>query len=175
MLLAQTTSAQKLALYDLTCEHKTNPVGVDVSQPRLSWKINSNTRNCLQAAYSVRVSTTKKFSSKDITWQSGKIISEESILQSYNGTALQPGKRYYWQVKVWDADKNESAWSEVAFWETGLLSPKNWQANWIEPKQDTSRYMPAVLLRNNFGVAKKVASARAYVTAHGFYELYIKR
>ena len=173
ILLAHSALAQKLALYDLSVEHKINPLGVDVPQPRLSWKINGADKNIMQSAYSIKVATDKNFSSKNTVWQSEKISSGESVLQSYSGPALQPGKRYYWQVKIWDVNKKESAWSEPAFWETGLLQPANWKANWVEPIQDTVRQMPGLLVRNNFSVAKKVASARAYVTSHGFYQLYI--
>ncbi len=31
--------AQDLAVRDLTVEHKKNPVGIDITQPRFSWKI----------------------------------------------------------------------------------------------------------------------------------------
>ena len=40
---------------DLTVEHKKNPVGIDISQPRFSWKVNGTGVNILQTAYSIRV------------------------------------------------------------------------------------------------------------------------
>ena len=171
-LFVQTTVAQKLSLYDLSCEHKTNPMGVD-ALPRLSWKINGAGTNTMQAAYSIRVASDKIFSKKKIVWESGKVNSDESVLQTYGGAALQAGTRYYWQVKIWDENKNESAWSEPAFWETGLYNPADWKASWIEPMQDTARHIPGLLLRKDFILKKKIAAARAYVTSHGFYELYL--
>ena len=173
LLLTQISLAQKLLVVDLSCEHKTDPMGVDVMQPRFSWKINGTGRNIMQTAYSIRVATDKNFTAKNIIWQSGKINSAESVLQSYAGTTLQSGQRYYWQVKVWDANKNESAWSNAAFWEMGLLQPEAWKANWIEPVQDTVRHMPGLLVRKNFVLKKKITTAKAYVTSHGFYELYL--
>lgn len=172
LLIAQFAVAQKITVTDLSCEHKIDPIGLDVVQPRLSWKLNSTARNILQSAYSIRVSTDKKFSAKNIVWQSGKINAGESVLQSYGGPALQSGKRYYWQVKVWDA-KSESVWSNIAFFETGLLQASDWQAKWIEPVQDTLKEMPGLLVRKDINLKKKIASARAYVTSHGFYELYL--
>ncbi len=68
-------SAQDLSVKDLTLEHKKNPVGIDILQPRFSWKISGTGNNILQTAYSVRVATNDKFSSSDIVWQSGKIES----------------------------------------------------------------------------------------------------
>jgi alpha-L-rhamnosidase len=172
LLLTQSCLAQKLLISDLTCEHKINPIGVDVT-PRLSWKLTGPGKNIMQTAYSIRVATDKNFSSRATSWQSGKVNSGESVLQSYSGAVLQSGKRYYWQVKVWDANNNESAWSSPAFWETGLLQPSDWKAQWIEPVQSEERHMPGLLVRRNFSVQKKIASAKVYVTSHGFYELHI--
>ena len=107
LLITQSLSAQKLLVSDLYCEHKINPMGIDVAQPRVSWKINGTGRNIMQASCSIRVATNKNFTAKSIVWQSEKINSAESVLQSYAGAALQSGQRYYWQVKVWDAGNNE--------------------------------------------------------------------
>ena len=57
--------AQKIMVTDLTCEHKVNPMGVDVT-PRLSWKLNGTGRNIMQAAYSIKVATDINFSTKHI-------------------------------------------------------------------------------------------------------------
>ncbi len=172
-LLIQSSTAQKISLYGLTCEHLTNPIGIGASQPRLSWKIKSAEGNWLQSGYSIRVATSPAFSPENIIWQSQKVNSDGSVLQLYEGSPLQSGKRYYWQVKVWDNKNMASPWSETAFWETGFLQQQDWKANWIEPIQDTIRHMPGLLVRHGFALSKKVTSARAYVTAHGFYELYI--
>jgi alpha-L-rhamnosidase len=165
--------AQDLSVKDLTCEHKKDPIGLDVKQPRFSWKINGTGNNIMQSAYSVRVSTDQKFSSTKIVWQTGKTESEESILQAYAGTDLKSGQRYFWQVKIWDNKGRESKWSDVAFWEMGLLSQSDWKAKWIEMEGDTIRYSPAPHFRKEFPVEKSIASARVYVTSHGFYELHL--
>jgi len=173
LFAAQIVFAQKLLVTDLSCEHKMNPIGIGSGQPRLSWKLSGTGRNIMQSAYSIRVATDPRFGSKQTTWQTGKVKSEESVLQSYAGNALQSAKRYYWQVKVWDNNGNESAWSNPAYWETGFLQTADWKAQWIEPVQSEERHMPGLLVRKEFAVPKKIASARAYVTSHGFYELHI--
>ena len=111
-------------------------------QPRFSWKIIGTGNNIMQTAYSMRVATDEKFSSGKTIWQSGKIESDESVLQVYKGPALKSGQRYFWQVKIWDNKGRESKWSETAFWEMGLLSQSDWKAKWIEMEGDTLQIFP---------------------------------
>jgi alpha-L-rhamnosidase len=165
--------AQDLTVNDLKVEHKKNPYGIDIQNPRFSWKISCPGFNIMQTAYSIRVATDPKFSTSKIFWQSGKINSDGSVLQDYKGPALKPGQKYYWQVKIWDNTGKESKWSETAFWETGLFSPSDWKAKWIEMESDTNRYSPSPHFRKEFPVSKSVVRAMVYVTSHGFYELHI--
>ena len=78
--------SQDLSVYDLTCEHKKNPVGIDDPQPRLSWKIKSAGFNVMQTSYSIRVSTDQKFPAAKTVWNSGKVASDESVLIPYSGS-----------------------------------------------------------------------------------------
>ncbi len=173
LLFVSSVHAQNLNVSSLTCEYKTDPVGIDAAKPRLSWKLNAPGRNVLQTAYALRVASAPDFSEKTLLWQSGKIMSGESVLQPYTGPALQSARRYYWQVQVWDNQGRTSAWSQPAFWEMGLLNSADWKAQWIEPDTASKRYAPAPMLRKEFNLKKKIAGARAYVTAHGFYELHL--
>ncbi len=173
LLISAVGNSQALFVKDLTCEHKRDPIGIDVKQPRFSWKITGTENNILQAAYSVRVSTENTFAGSKVVWNPGKIKSDESILLAYNGPELKPEQKYFWQVKVWDNKGHESKWSEIAFFETGLLQQTGWKANWIELEGDTLRYSPSPHFRKDFTVEKRIASARVYVTSHGFYELHI--
>jgi alpha-L-rhamnosidase len=168
-----TAHSQDLSVTDLSCEHKKNPICIDVKQPRFSWKINGTGNNIMQTAYSIRVSTDSRFSSAKIIWQSGKIQSDESILRPYEGSDLKSGQKYFWQVKVWDNRGKESKWSPVSYWEMGLLSTDEWKAKWIEMDGDTLRYSPSPHFRKEFPIGKDIANARVYVTSHGFYELHL--
>ncbi len=165
--------AQDLSVKELTTEHKANPVGIDIPRPRFSWKVAGTGVNILQTAYSVRVASDSKFTSSSIIWQTGKTLSEESVLQEYKGPELKSGQRYFWQVKIWDNKGRESKWSETAFWETGLLSQSDWKAKWIEMNGEPVRYSPSPHFRKEFQIGKKISSARVYVTSHGFYELHL--
>ena len=171
LFLCAGTFAQDLSLIEMTVYHKVNPVGIDNRQPRFSWKISAIGKSIMQTAYFLRVSTDEKFSSSKIIWQSGKVESDESILHLYQGPDLKSGQRYFWQVKIWDNEGKESKWSTVAYWEMGLLSKSEWKAKWIEMEGDTLRYSPSPHFRKEFSITKSIASARIYVTSHGFYEL----
>jgi alpha-L-rhamnosidase len=172
-IISANAFSQDLSVYDLRCEHKKNPIGVDVLQPRLSWKIQGSGNDLKQTAYSIRVASDRNFTASGTLWKSGKVASDESVLVSYKGTAPVPSQTYFWQVKVWDNRGKESEWSEVSTWETGLLSPAGWKADWIELQTDTDRYSPSPHFRKEFSISKKVKWARVYVTSHGFYELHL--
>lgn len=170
LLIAGTVFSQDLSVLDLTTEYKKNPVGIDAMQPRFSWKINGKGNDIMQTAYSIKVGSDQNLSSGKIVWQSGKVMSDESVLIPCNGPELKSGQRYFWQVKIWDNKNRESKWSETAFFEMGLLSPSDWKAKWIEMESDTNRYSPSPHFRKEFSIDKPVAKAVVYVTSHGFYE-----
>jgi alpha-L-rhamnosidase len=165
----------QVAVEKPVCEYKTNPVGVDSPQPRLGWKLSSPQQNVLQTAYQIRVAdgAEKLKSNKNLIWDSGKISSDKSIHVPYEGPALPSGKRVYWQVMVWDNLDNKSKWSEVAYWEMGLLKESDWKASFIsaDTDEDLTKAGPSPFLRKEFNVTKPVASARVYVTSLGLYTL----
>jgi alpha-L-rhamnosidase len=164
-----------LSVSDLTCEYKTNPLGIDVEKPRLSWKIESDKNAVLQSAYEIRVAGEKRdvTSGKNLIWDTGKVDSDQSIHIEYAGPALQSRQTVYWQVRVWDNDGKKSKWSSPASWEMGLLNESDWSASWIHPdiKEDLSKSSPAQMVRKDFVLNGEIKSARAYVTSLGLYEM----
>lgn len=165
--------AQELQVTDLTCEYKDNPLGIDVSRPRFSWKLMCDQRGTMQTKYAIRVGldSANLKNGGDVVWQSGNVLSDQSVLVHYEGPALLSRQRYFWQVKVSDNKGNTSEWSEVKFWETGLLHPSDWLAKWIEPTvPDDSAGQPPPLLRHAFEIKNAIQSARLYITSHGLYE-----
>jgi len=157
----------------LRCEYKVDPLGIDVSQPRLSWQLSAEGRGVVQTAYQVRVAETEAGLAGSPIWDTGRVDSDQSIHIAYGGPALASGQRYYWQVRVWDGDGTVSDWSAPAFWEMGLLHASDWQASWITPAwdEDVSAPQPVPLLRTTFEVDGEVEAARAYVTSLGLYEV----
>lgn len=162
---------------ELRCEYLVNPVGIDVTNPRLSWKIVSDERNVLQNAFEIRLATTEDAikEGRSLIWDSGKVFSGQSINIEYNGPALSPMQRVFWQVRVWTGKGKPSSWSEPSYWETGLLDTHNWSANWITSPLDKpeEKIRPCCYFRKEFSISKKIQSARLYASALGLYELYL--
>jgi len=155
---------------DLTAEHLVTPLDLAVKQPRLSWKITSDKRNFAQTAYEIQVSTTKDPSKGD-AWNTGKVMSDQSVNIMYQGQQLKSTTHYFWRVRAWDNSGKPSAWSERSWWTTGLLNTSDWKANWIESGLlGDSVLGPCPMFRRAFEIKKVVNSARLYITAHGLYE-----
>jgi len=171
--MLSTAKAQHLMVEDLVCEYTKNPIGIDVKKPRLSWKLQSNKRNVMQTAYEIKVATTEKSlqSKEQLLWGTGKVSTDQSLYVQYNGPALNSKQRYYWQVRVWDNQGKESAWSEVNYWEVGFLKPEEWAAKWIQSAEETDgKAMPSPIFNKIFKVEKELEQARLYISSHGLYE-----
>lgn len=120
-------------MYELLCEQRVNPLGIDTPRPRFSWKISSVERGFMQYAYQVLVADSEELLSRDEgnMWNSGKCKSGQSILVPYQGRELESSTRYYWKVRVWD-EHNVCCWSRTGSFVTGMLSEKDWgDARWI--------------------------------------------
>lgn len=161
-------------LESLVCEYKKNPVGIDAKNPRLSWKIKCIERDFEQKAFQIQVSGSEAalLEGKELLWDSTRVESSQSIHIRYNGAELCSGQRCYWRVRIWDQKDGVSDWSEISYWEMGLLNESDWKAGWIKPgfKQDKSVMQPCPLFRTEFSTDGEIASARAYITALGLYE-----
>jgi alpha-L-rhamnosidase len=146
---------------DLRCEYLTNPMGMDVRQPRFFWILEHTERGQAQSAYQILVASDRALTAGDV-WDSGKVVSNSSIQVVYAGKPLESGRTYYWKVKYWDKDGRQSVWSEPARFDTGLFERSDWKGTWIGGKN---------LLRKEFTVDGRVKRARAYVCGLGYHEL----
>ncbi len=116
----------------LQTEHLNNPVGIDAAKPQFAWQSDATTPNWMQSGYQILVATSEKnlAAGQAGVWDSGRVDSSDSIDIIYNGPALKSQTRYFWLVRVWD-NTGGSSISTPAFFETGLLSPSDWRAQWI--------------------------------------------
>ena len=176
-----------------SCEYLENPMGIDVTVPRLSWKLESDEEDVSQSAYRILVASSLDLLDKNEgdLWDTDKIVSDQSIQIEYKGEALSSRQRCYWKTMVWDQSGKASGWSETSWWEMALLDENDWEAKWIEAPAiyswpefkaevgATDRTSPksyseaAPYLRKDFHAEKKVKQARVYISGMGLYELSI--
>lgn len=179
--LAARPSPAAVSIEQLSCEHLDNPLGIDVTQPRLSWQMDdrdqkSVARGLKQTAYQVLVASTPELLAKDKgdLWDSGKMASDASLLVEYAGKPLQSRQRCFWKVKAWTASlatsKGASVESRPAMWSMGLLRPEDIKAKWIGSPTDVA-VEPAPMFRKTVALDKKITRATAFVSGLGYYEL----
>ncbi|MCD6596875.1 MAG: family 78 glycoside hydrolase catalytic domain, partial [Bacteroidales bacterium] len=178
LFLSNACTNHQVFVQELKCEYLTDPLGIDVLSPRLSWKLTSASNGERQTAYQILAATKPELlnENKADLWNSGKTQSGQSIHIKYAGKELKAGMQVYWKVKAWGANGHTSDWSETAKWEMGLMQ-SDWQAIWIgAPIPDLKRpgnMNPAYYFRKNISLPKKIKKARAYISGLGYYELYI--
>jgi alpha-L-rhamnosidase len=155
---------------NLKCEYLENPIGVDSYHPRFTWNLADIRKGARQTAYSITVAT-DSFMQKKVWQLPASVSNGAACLVIYKGAALKPFTKYYWKVtSVDNAGKNSVA--AVSSFETGMMDMKNWKGSWISDLGDVN-VKPAGLFRKDFGLTKKIKSARAYIAVAGLYELYI--
>jgi alpha-L-rhamnosidase len=155
-------------LQNLTVENLSNPIGIGVKSPRFSWQLISKLRETKQTAYEIQV-----LNGKNTVWSSGKVASETSIFNAYNGSPLVSNEKYNLKVRIWDNRGRVSKWANTSF-STALLHASDWKATWISSglKNDTVNGI-VPMFRKSFLVTKKIASAKVYVTSRGLYDIKI--
>jgi len=183
ILISFSAQAQnKISVTDLKCEMLTNPEGIDVLQPRLSWKIKANVNDVKQTSYQILASSSleKLTAGNADLWDSGKVQSDASVNVLYNGKKLKDRQDVYWKVIV-STNKGEVKSTEPAHFSIGILTYADWKSTrWIgyekaSPGDSISQYsrLSARYLRKEINLKKKVKSAKVYIMGMGLYELYI--
>jgi alpha-L-rhamnosidase len=172
---------------DLRCEYLQDPLGIDVRQPRLSWKltaVDAQARGQKQTAFQILVASTQALLDQDQAdlWDSGLAALDQSVHVVYLGKALAPGMECFWKVRVKDEKGATSAWSEPSRWTVGPLENSDWSGRWIgtdelftrgrgSPPPDNK--VPDPWLRKTFELKAKPERASIYVASIGYHELYV--
>lgn len=156
-----------LALKDLRIDYLKNPLGIDVRKPKFSWKLISDQNDVMQKSYRITVSK-----GEAIVWDTGVMKSDTSLYVRYAGEELSPKTRY--EVKVFiESNKGEKA-EASCFFETGLLSYDNMNAQWITHGFEDKLEAPAVF-KKTFSLKTNVKKARVYASALGIYEFRVNK
>ncbi|MDO8343481.1 MAG: family 78 glycoside hydrolase catalytic domain [Cellvibrio sp.] len=149
-------------LTDLRVDYETRPLVLESTAPDFSWRMPNDTQSVSQAAYAIEV----KAESGESVWQSGKIISSDSLGIRYSGKPLSPITKYNWTVNIWD-EKGRQIKGESWF-ETGFMAAntKAWSdAKWIGGSADDlvlwSDYLTVFQLSVDVQLDKSVKAERA--------------
>ncbi len=138
---------------ELRVDNLKNPLGIDDATPKFSWQLRDAERGAKQTAYEVLVASSPELltKSKADVWDSGRVASGQSLNVRYGGPALESSTRSFWCVKLWGADGKTYAAGETGWFETGLTSQDEWNAQWIgyeTPEEATVRHAPADWIAN---------------------------
>ncbi len=166
-----------LSVTALTCEHLTNPLGLDAIRPRFAWRLDSARRGTRQTACRVLAASSPAglAAGEGDCWDSGRVQSDRCVYVPYEGAPLRSRQRVWWCVTVWDNTGSEAT-SEAAWFEMGLLQPGDWRGQWIAAGDgdcDGPDAYRSPLLRRGFGVDKPITAARAYLCGLGYHEFYL--
>lgn len=151
-----------LKITELLTEYRNAPVGIDAYKPRFSWKLQSTKKDVKQAAY--RVVVTKQ---DQVVWDTKELNSDQSICIVYDGKKLEAKTRYDISVSV--IDNHGECACKKSWFETGLMTGKHMQADWITHGFGDNLEACAVF-KKKFFVAEDVKTARLYASALGVYE-----
>lgn len=165
---------EDLKVFDLRCENLQNPLGIDKTTPRFSWKIRSDRNATSQTAFQLLVASHPDLlrEGKADLWDSGKNESSASILISYGGKPLKPGLVYYWKVCVWDNFDRVSTWCPAEEFSVGLLNPTDWQASYIGFPTEAG-YHECPQLIKSFGHDGSGQKILLHVNSLGYHEAYL--
>jgi len=125
---------QPVSVSELRCEYSKDPAGVDRLNPLLSWCLESNRRSVRQTSYRILAASTPVLLQADQgdLWDSGKVISGQTLQIPYAGKPLASAQQVFWKVRSWDEGDKPTEWSKPAFWTMGLLGQNDWSgAVWI--------------------------------------------
>ena len=145
---------------ELRCEYLQNPLGIDVVQPRLSWRLESKVRGQKQTAYRILVASSaeKLKQLEGDLLDTGKINSNQTNQIAYAGRALTKHMQCFWKVMAWDMYGKPSNWSNPAHWSMGLLNSVDWKADWIGFDQ-IEQSKPASNLKKKAVIKKAIYGA----------------
>lgn len=145
---------------NMRCEYLESPIGIDAVSPRFTWEYTGD--GAVEGIPVVEVSADSRFSRKVKVKGSSP---HRAVYGSKN--RLKSHTRYYWRVVTQDGEV-----SPVATFETGKMQPADWKAVWISDGL-TKEEPVAPMFVKRFDLLSAPVEARAYVSAVGYYDMYI--
>ncbi|TDU84272.1 alpha-L-rhamnosidase [Kribbella voronezhensis] len=146
-------------------EHRTDegPVlGLGTGSPRLSWQVPAADPDYTQSGYEIEITR------PGVPQTKHAISSADQVLVPWPSHPL--GSRESAQVRIRVRGGDEwSDWSDPAVVEAGLLSPGDWTARFVTPREIGAIGSPAPIVGGSIDLPDDIVQARLYATAHGVY------
>jgi alpha-L-rhamnosidase len=95
---------------------------INRQQPRLGWIVSDPRRAARQTAWQVQL---ERLDGGALVWDSGQVVSSDSVSVPYAGPPLAASTSYRWRVMIWDRDGRESPWSD---WQTFHMATQVWSS-----------------------------------------------
>ena len=139
---------------DLRCERLVEPIGLDARSPRLTWRldVDAGERDVVQTASELEV---------EGGWGTGRVDGWRQQV-AYDGPALPSRSVVRWRVRAW-TNAGDTAWSEWATFETGVLDAAEWTGSMIT----ASASSPVVRFAKTIDVPGDVVRARLRIAPQG--------
>ena len=147
---------------------------IDTHSPQFSWQLpaaSSAARGVVQSAYQLQLSAVKQTLRRGaaaLSFDTGRVQSNESRHVVYRGPTLASDSSYDWRLRYWTTAGLQSDWAQGRF-RTALFSPAaELNGSWIGHDKI---YMNE--LRREFDLPQSLTRATAFISAAGYYELYL--
>lgn len=147
-------------------EYRPDGLGVGTPSPRLSWSIESDGRDLLQASAEIEIT-------RDGDSSVARLDGPEQVLVDWPFEQLLSRELVSLRVRSSLNDGRTTPWSEVLLLEAALLEQADWEASFVSPSPaaPAEGVRPGWLMRAEFAAERRVERARIYASAHGVYRL----
>lgn len=190
----QDPQAVCLAPCHLRCDYQVDPPAVDSAAPRLSWELPWSSKGATQSAYQIQAASSIRLLAQPEAdlWDSGKVMSDETLQIPYSGVGLASGQQVHWRIRTWNEADRASQWSAPARFDIGLLQPADWKGKWIGAEETkplapprffrnhrpedgpaTPDHAPALYLKRALSIEGHVSSARLYLCGLGYVQFFL--
>ena len=151
-----------MKINNILCEYLVNPIGIDISNPRITWSLEGiNKQTAFEVNYYVNGKANKAIEySSSMHYQFQENFSSRDIIK--------------YTIKVCDENGNWSDESIEQFFEMGLLNDSDFCAKWIrgDYKVNKSKRYPVDYFKKVIHL-NGCTKARLYISACGLYEAMI--
>lgn len=160
---------QKLYPFDLQVNFQKEPLLNENEDIYFSWKLASQKYSLKQKAYQLLVFQGNGKGEAPCVWDSGLVLSDNTINIRYLGEPLQQESVYHWHLKVTANDDNLVEIAGGKFY-----TSCDWQqVDWITAKEE----VPAVVFtaQHTLLAEKQIKSVLLYTSALGIYQIKINQ